>query len=161
MTEQDRGISTSETGINSIDSGIKNTRLKSLANFLRVSPVQQACAAINTTSTAFPGYEAAERLANGNYESAVGLIGITLVNLALVVGNEALATHKFLEYKSVKKALAKFGWDSRIIEPKSHSWCQRHAARTGAIDSGYGEEIDQYFAQKGHKWYHFIPRFGN
>lgn len=133
------------------------SRFRDVVNFVRVSPAQQLLAAINFASAATPGVGAMEKASEGNYQAAAGLAAISLLNLAFLGFNEALAVGKLSEYKKIKAALSTHGWDERIIEPKSHSWCQRNAARVAAIDTGYKEEIDNYYEKEGYKWYHIIP----
>jgi hypothetical protein len=92
----------------------------------------------------------------GDYKSAIGIVGLAWLKIIL---SESLAARKYYEYRRVKNALSRHGWDKRIIEPKSYSWCQRHAAKAAAIDTGFKEEIDQYYKERGYKWYSFIPDY--
>lgn len=135
----------------------ETSRFREVVNFFRVSPVHQLLAAVNFATAADLGMAAAEKISQGNYDTAARLVATTLFNLAILGSNEALVVVKLSEYNKIKEALLRHGWDKRIIEPKSHSWCQRHAARLAAIDSGYKEEIDNYYSEEGYKWYHVIP----
>jgi len=65
---------------------------------------------------------------------------------------------KYLEYKKVKKSLSENGWDERIVKPKSYTWCQRHAARQAAKETGNLEKFDNFIKREGHEWYHFLPK---
>lgn len=133
--------------------------LREVVNFVRVSPVQQLLAAVNFAIASRNGIVVAERFSQGNYDTAERSVAITLLSLAFLGASEYSALSNFSEYKKIKKALARHRWDSRIVEPKSHSWCDRHAARVAAIDSGHKSEIDEYYAEKGYKWYHIFPDF--
>ncbi len=158
MTERQDSMPTlDETQTGQAESTAKINKLENVINLLRVSPVQQLGAAILGGVMVLPGFEAAERFSDGDYLLAIGFSALTLWNLTVIGLSEATALPKLSQYKEVRKALAKFGWDPRIIEPKSHSWCQRHAARTAAVDSGYESEVNEFLAQKGYRWYHFLP----
>ena len=135
-------------------------RFRKVVKFVRVSPVQQLFTAINFASAANLGIIAAEKVAEGNYYSAMRLAAVTLLNLAFLGFNEAQAVGRYGEYKKVKEALTRYGWSERIIEPKSHSWCQRNAARRAAIDTGHREEIDRYYEEQGYNW-HWRNIFSN
>ena len=71
-----------------------------------------------------------------------------LLNIGGVAVNQQIALEKFQEYKNVRQAFERYGWDEKIAETKSHSWCQRHATRVAAKDTGFGKEIKEYFAKK-------------
>lgn len=126
--------------------------VRKAVNFVRVSPVQQLSMA------ACLGLEVffAEKVFQGYHYPTISFEVFTLASLATAGFNEALAYDKYLEYKKVRGELERRGWDERIINPKSHSWCQRNAARAAAIDTGYKDEVDSYYAREGHKWYLFF-----
>lgn len=137
---------------------IQTGRLREVVNFVRATPSQQLLAAINLAGATVPRYLVGESISQRNDEvGAIFLTVSTLINLSVLGFNEVLAVGNYLIYRQVRQALARHGWDERIIEPKSYSWCQRNAARTAAIDNGYGDEINQYFREQGYKWYHIIP----
>ena len=124
---------------------IQTGRMRDVVNFLRVSPVPQFIAFMNLALTVRIGIEAS----SGNYVNAIGSAGTPLLFIAL---SEVLAAANFSEYKKIKQALIRHGWDERIIETKSHTWCQRNTARVAAINCGYKQEIDQYFREHEYEW---------
>lgn len=65
---------------------------------------------------------------------------------------------EFRQYFKVKKALKKHGWDERIVKPKSYSWCQRHAIKQAAKQTGYISEYKAFMKKEGHEWYHILPK---
>jgi len=78
------------------------------------------------------------------------------VNLASIALSENAAAWKLQEYDKVKTALSEHGWDERIIEQKSHSWCQRNMARVASADTGCEEKTRMYLREKGYRWYHLL-----
>ena len=95
----------------------------------------------------------------GNIGAGVTNTLTALANIGCFLFNEYLAIGKMQEYRKVKSALDEHGWDERIIEPKSHSWCQRNMVQIASDDAGFGKETRNYFHEKGYKWYHFISNF--
>ncbi len=91
-------------------------------------------------------------------DARAGYIPGLVLSLAITSYNLTMGMLKYREYKKVKRALGKRGWDDRLIEPMAHSWCQRHAARQATKDVGYLLEFDDFMKREGHKWYHFLPR---
>lgn len=83
---------------------------------------------------------------------------LTSANAVAVTLNAYIGYGKFEEYKEVKRLLEKHGWDERIVKPKSYSWCQRHAAKQAAEQTGYSHEFDELMQREGHKWYHVVPK---
>lgn len=79
--------------------------------------------------------------------------------LFAMIFSEYSAVKKYHEYLKIKSAFERKGWDEKLIEPKSHSWCQRRAVRLAATDVGYLSETDQYFYKNGYRWYHIFPDF--
>ena len=71
-----------------------------------------------------------------------------LLNVSAIAVNQNIAVEKFQEYKKVKQAFEKYGWDERIARTKSYSWCQRNAAKVAAKDAGFGKEVRDYFNKK-------------
>lgn len=71
-----------------------------------------------------------------------------LLNVGGIAVNQQIALENVREYKKVREAFEEYGWDERIVEPKSHSWCQRHATKIAAKDTGFGKEIRDYFNKK-------------
>ena len=126
---------------------VQTGRIKDVVNFLKVSPAPQFIAFMNLVLAASLGSIAVKEASSGNYVAAIGSAGTPLLFIALSGFSEALAAANFSEYKKIKQALTRHGWDERIIETKSHTWCQRNTARVAAINCGYKQEIDQYFRE--------------
>ncbi len=123
--------------------------LDKIVTFFKVSPVQQAVAlGFSTPAAALSSYGTIEAYSQGKI--GAGSLGtfIALVNIGSFLLNEYLAIGKMQEYRKVKSALDKRGWDERIIEPKSHSWCQRNMAQVASDDSGFGKETREYLHEK-------------
>lgn len=132
--------------------------LDKITTFLRVSPMQQVVSlGMSAPMTVFSTYGAIEGYSNGNVGMGVANTLSALANLGCFLFNESLAIKKMEEYGDLRNALEKYSWDERIIEPKSHSWCQRNMAQVASEDSGFGEETKKYLHEKGYRWYHFIP----
>lgn len=138
----------------------KKSYFKEVINFVRTSPIQQLCSFISLAGIPEPAYTAGERILEGNYKAATASLAVTVLNAILAIPLIALmedgAVERYNEYRVIKKSLTKHGWDRRIIEPKTHSWCQRNAARVAATDTGYKKEVDKYYKERGIKWYQFI-----
>jgi len=122
--------------------------MKEAINFLRVSHVSQYIAAPSLFLAVCQGLTAIEKASSGNY-NAIDLVGMPLIWIACFAYSEKIAAANFSDYKRIKQALTKYGWDERIIETRSHSYCQRNTARVAASSCGYKQEIDQYF---GGRW---------
>lgn len=132
--------------------------LDKIVTFFRVSPVQQVIAlGMSTPTTVLSTYIAIETYSQGNIGAGITGTLTALANIGGFLFSEYLAIGKMSEYGKVKSALDKHGWDKRIIEPKSHSWCQRNMAQVASDDSGFGNETREYLKNKGYKWHHFIP----
>lgn len=78
--------------------------------------------------------------------------------IAGVVFCLGLGAHKYAEYRKVKKALEKRGWDERIVRPKSYSFCQRHAIKQAVRDTGHVREYSAFCKKEGHRFYHVLPK---
>lgn len=66
---------------------------------------------------------------------------------------------RFQNYKQVKDQMFLNGLQERQLKPLLKSSCQREAAILAGDELGIGEEVRNYFLQKGYKWYHIIPDF--
>lgn len=126
-------------------------------NFVRVAPIPSVGTGISLSVATGCAVYIAENQSQYGHDAALGFVFITVLSLISAGFNAATAANKNLEYRKVKESLMKRGWDERIIKPKSHSWCQRHAARRAAIETGYKNEIDSYYRREGYKWYHILP----
>jgi len=126
---------------------IQTGRIREVVNFLRVSPVAQFMAFTSLVLAAGLGSTAIKEVSSGDYVASIDSAATSLLYIAFLGLSEALAATNFSEYKRIKQALTRSGWDERIIEPKSHSWCQRNTARVAAINCGYKQEINQYFRE--------------
>ena len=125
----DLQVETSRVPHNPVEPPVKTGGLREVVNFVRVSPVQQLLAAINFAIASRNGIAVVERFSQGNYDAAERSVAITLLSLVVLGVSEYSALSNFSEYKKIKEALARHRWDRRIVEPKSHSWCDRRATR--------------------------------
>lgn len=113
------------------------------SKFIKLTYIQQILAL-----GPLAGYLAAEQNQNGK---------LFFLTASALVSNELLAIGKIDEYNKIINALEEYGWSARLIEPKSHSYCQRKIAQAASDDAGYGNETRNYLNEKGYKWYHFFP----
>ena len=134
--------------------------LDKILKFFQVSPVQQIVSlGLSAPGTAIYSYLSIENYSQGNTGAGIANAFGVFLNIGCFLFNEYLAIGKMQEYRKVKSALDEHGWDERIIEPKSHSWCQRNMVQIASDDAGFGKETRNYFHEKGYKWYHFISNF--
>ncbi len=66
---------------------------------------------------------------------------------------------RFQNYKRVKDQFFMYGFQFRIAENYIGSKCQRMAAMVAAEELGISEELQQYYQDRGVKWFHYIPYF--
>jgi len=67
------------------------------------------------------------------------------------------ANGRYQNYKQIKDAFYKMGYDSRLIKPFMSSRCQRDAVIVAAADLNYKNEVKIFFYKKGYRWYHVLP----
>lgn len=130
--------------------------LDKIVTFFRVSPAQQVSAlGMSTPLTVLTSYIAIENYSQGDINASIVYMLGAFANFGCFLANEYLAVKKIKEYDKVKSALDEHGWDKRIIEPKSHSWCQRNMVQVASDDSGFGKETRDYLHHRGYRWYYF------
>ena len=78
-------------------------------------------------------------------------------NTVLALLSFTLGAGKYMEYKKLRAALEKHGFQDRIMKPKSHTWCQRHASKLAAKRAGYLDELEDYYQREGHRDWHLLP----
>lgn len=66
---------------------------------------------------------------------------------------------RFQNYKRAKDQFFIHGFNRRICDTYIVSKCQRMAALVAAEELGLDKQVAEYYAQKGVKWYHFVPYF--
>lgn len=66
---------------------------------------------------------------------------------------------RFQNYKRAKDQFFIHGFNRRICDTYIVSKCQRMAVLVAAEELGIEKQVAEYYAQKGVKWYHFIPYF--
>jgi len=131
-----------------------NTMIKTLEKILRffeVSPVQQfATWAMCAPVSLYCLNDGFQRLSEGNTLLAVvdGIIMLEAIGISYF--NEKQATKLYRNHGRVRTLLEKRGWDERIIESKSHSWCDRNMVKVASDDAGFGEETEQYLEKMGY-----------
>lgn len=134
-------------------------RLKDIVNFARLSPFQQIGAVLYCVNSAWSGRVALQGVKEGNYPVAAGMAAISLFTLALAGVAEHTAIRQLSKYKKIKYSLEKDGLDKGKLEHESHSWCRRNIVKVAAKDSGYEDQVRDYFKEKGYKWYHLFPDY--
>lgn len=83
---------------------------------------------------------------------SVAIYGFTIPFFA-----EFDANGRYQNYKQIKDAFHKMGYDSRLIKPFINSRCQRDAVVVAAADLDYKKEVNAFFYKKGYRWYHVLP----
>lgn len=66
---------------------------------------------------------------------------------------------RYQNYKRAKDQFFVHGFNPRIADMYLVSKCQRMAAEVAAEELGLVEEVKQHYANRGVKWYHYIPYF--
>lgn len=67
------------------------------------------------------------------------------------------AGSRFQDYKKAKDLFFKNGFKPKIANLFIHSKCQRDAVKVAARDLGLETQLDQYYLNKGYRWYHILP----
>ena len=131
--------------------------LDEIVTFFRVSPLQQISAlGVPIPVIVFSTHSFIENYSQGSVGLAVTNAFTVLASIGCFWFNESLAVGKMQEYSKVKSVLDERGWDEKIIEPKSHSWCQRNMVKVASDHSGFRREAREYLRNKGYKWYNFF-----
>jgi hypothetical protein len=89
---------------------------------------------------------------NWNWDRVILTAGAGMFNYLLGYG-------KYQEYRKIKKTLKERGWDERLIKPKLHTACPRHALRQSAKETGYLLEFKELSKRERHYWYHLLPKY--
>ena len=125
--------------------------------FVKVSPIQQViCAGMSGPVAIFCAYTAIEHYSNGNIGLGIMQTTAGLINVGCVIMNEKFASGNLSQYREVKRALEENGWDERLIDTKSYSWCQRNLVLVASYDTGFGKETKKYLKDQGYRWYSFL-----
>ena len=66
---------------------------------------------------------------------------------------------RFQDYKKAKDLFFMYGFKSRIADRFIGSKCQRNAAIQAAQELGIESEVMEYYANRGVRWYHYVPYF--
>lgn len=69
------------------------------------------------------------------------------------------ARSRYQDYKRAKDLFFENGFKPRIAHLFIHSKCQRDAVRVAACDLGLLKPLEQYYRDKGYRWYHILPDF--
>ncbi len=136
-----------------LTSGIDNA-----INLTRVAPIAHLVAFPYLLLTVAWGKYTIDRFSEGQYYEGLAATIVGAHISATIVLPERPALTLLSKYEKVKKGLKKFGWDERIINPMAGAWCTRHVARIAAIDAGFGNEVSDYYSEKGYGWLSFFKR---
>lgn len=74
--------------------------------------------------------------------------------------NLGLGYARYRDYRRLRGAFARHGWDERLARPFMDSWCHRQAVRTAAREQGYIGRFAAYERREGIHWYDVLPRLG-
>lgn len=72
--------------------------------------------------------------------------------------NLGLGYARYRDYRRIRGALARHGWDERLARPFMDSWCHRQAVRAAAREQGYIGQFAAYERREGLRWYDVLPR---
>ncbi len=128
--------------------GLQNTK-----DFVRISPQKHLMSLVPGYYWAAAEYDAVSVLSKGHYIEGAAIAAIGMMYFVVVGAIERGAILNLRRYKRVRSALAANGWDERTIEPMLEWWCDRYAARQAAVDTGYKEEIKEYYKKVGASWF--------
>jgi hypothetical protein len=130
-------------------------KIKKIESFIKVTPTFQISSLLIAAISSYPMYKSIESFSENNYlEAFVNLLGPS-IGLFSIMYQEKLASKRYFEYKKTKNLLKKYGWNSKIIQAKSHSWCQRNMLITISKELGFKDKTKNYLYDKGYRWYHF------
>ncbi len=119
--------------------------LEKIVKFFNVALVPATCATVS--SLAALGFYVADKPTE-----------LVQFNLAFAGINVLASAKAIFEYCDVKSALAKRGFDPRIVGAKSWSWCQRRATGIATYELGMENEYKDFLRDAGYRWYHVLPR---
>ncbi len=114
---------------------------ENVVNSVRVAPQYHIPGVLFGALGSYAGYEAAE---NKNLLVTTALAGATLVCTLATGWNELSVLAYLHEYKKMKRALNRHGWDERIVEEYMDFYCGKRASRYAAHDTGYIKEFNEY-----------------
>lgn len=86
----------------------------------------------------------------------LGFFLFSFVHIFLVIMD---GWSRFQDYRKAKDLFFEYGFRSRVAERFVGSKCQRNAALQAARELGIEEDVREYYASRGVKWYHYIPYF--
>lgn len=66
---------------------------------------------------------------------------------------------RFQNYKQLKDQIYFNGYRERLLKPMLRSSCQRDAALISCDELGLGNEVREYFKERGYRWFHIVPDF--
>lgn len=65
--------------------------------------------------------------------------------------------NRYREYKRFRDLLRRHGYRPIILRAGSGSRCQRDAAMAAAKETGYQNQAEAYYRNRGYRWYHLLP----
>ncbi|MBI1862550.1 hypothetical protein HYS00_00335 [Candidatus Microgenomates bacterium] len=120
--------------------------LERARKFIQVSAINQAFAA---GYSSFIGAEIAvvNEITHQKGASLVTAVGLTAIG-AVVALEEYGARVKLQEYDKVTRLFQLYGWDKKIVNPMSHTRCERRVVKIASRDCGFEEPTMQYLSSK-------------
>ncbi len=82
--------------------------------------------------------------------------GFSFIHIFLVLAD---GWSRYQNYKRAKDQFFIHGFNPRIADMYLVSKCQRMAAEVAAEELGIVEDVSRHYADRGVKWYHYIPYF--
>ena len=127
--------------------------LERTRTYLKVSPLQNTLTFTGIATEFFTG-----NIQVGGSREAFSLSMLGLYNLAFIAINQILAMHHYKDYKKIKTAFEKYGWNRHIVNRSAGTWCGRQYTKQAAISAGHRKEMRDYMKENDFKWYHLLPR---
>ena len=99
------------------------------------------------------------------FEGSYGIGTLSLVTSAIaglgIKPLQKLANYQYTDYTRLKEVFERRGYDERIFRQRRHTRWSREVVRMAAKAAGVQKEVDDYFKEKGYRWYHFLPDIPN
>ncbi len=84
-------------------------------------------------------------------------LAIGIEGFLIIVFSQFDAYGRYQNYKQIKDALYRNGFDPRLVKPFCRSKCQREAVLTAARDLNHLTEAKEYIYAEGYRFYHILP----
>ena len=131
--------------------------LESMVKYVRVSPLLHSSSLVTSGVGIYSTIESIQNFSDGNYLSGSLYAAVSAVGYAATTIFQLDSRARFRLYERLVKIFEERGYNERVLEIMTTSRCQRGAAKYAAADVGLKDEVDNFFTEKGYRWYHLIP----